>query len=161
VLVEERLGGPSSALIRVALEAWIRATWLASAATVEELDRAGRDDFPGLGIMISAMDRKTGDSASPLSKMKRTSWPFLCSYTHTGYQQLGVRLTTTGISSAFPDDHFIGTLGAAHVVALSAVAGLFGLAGDARRVAAALQRLGAKLPAELAEPLEEKETAAG
>ena len=97
MLVEEKLFASALALVRPLFESYLRGTWLLNAAAEAQIDDAGRDRFPGAGDMVGDLE-KVGLS---LTHVKQQWWKTLCSYTHTGYQQIGARLTSEGLGSNY------------------------------------------------------------
>ena len=121
-LVRATLHGSSLALIRLMYEAYVRGMWLMYAATDEDIDRAGRDKFPSNSVIITALEKSPHFSAHPFSDVKNRSWERLCSFTHTGYQQIGARLTPQGLGYDYQDSEILEALLWADTVALTAAA---------------------------------------
>ena len=92
VLVHETLHGSALALMRLLFEAYVRGMWLMYAATNEDIDRAGRDQFPSCLDIVTGLEKSHHFSSRPFSAVKNQSWKRLCSFTHTGYQQIGARI---------------------------------------------------------------------
>lgn len=65
----------------------------------------------------------------------------LCSYTHTGYQQIGARLTSEGLGSNYKDEEVEMTLKMSSNFALVTVMQFAALANDESLATAALERL--------------------
>lgn len=142
VLVESGLRGSALALARAAVEAWVRGMWLLRAATEEEIDDAGRDRFPNnFNRLVADLEGKGGIEEGMLSGVKNAEWNTLCSYTHTGFQQIGGRLTATGLSDGFTDDEAMYALMWADNVSLMAVGQIAVLAARADVALAALVRM--------------------
>ena len=98
ILVQAGLFAAAMALVRPILEAFVRGMWLVYAATDAEVDRAGEDHFPNnIDKLISDLKRAKQVPHEELAQIKSRSWKRLCSYTHTGYQQIGGRLTMEGV----------------------------------------------------------------
>ena len=68
--------------------------------TIKRHYDAGRDRFPSVRVMVDDLE-KVGLS---LTHVKKQWWNTLCSYTHTGYQQIGARLTSEGLGSNYKDE---------------------------------------------------------
>jgi hypothetical protein len=137
LLVQERLYGSALALVRVLFEAYLRGLWLLYAATDAKVEDAGRDRFPDATTMVTDLEAK----GLSLTKVKSESWRRLCSYTHTGYQQIGARLTTSGLGSDYPDDEVIQALTWADTVVLNTVIQFAVLGDDEPLAREALARL--------------------
>lgn len=102
-LVHATLHGSALVLVRSIYEAYLRGMWLMYAATDEEIDRAGRDKFPPNSDVIMALEKSPHFQSNPFSDVKAQSWKMLCSYTHTGYQQIGARLPPQGLGYNYQD----------------------------------------------------------
>ena len=121
VLVRQTLHGSALTLIRPLFEAYVRGMWLMHAATKDDLDRAGRDKFPNdFNRLVNELDEKF-PSLRPFSAVKKQSWKRLCSFTHTGYQQIGARLTPQGLGYDYQDSEILQALEWADMFRLLAV----------------------------------------
>ena len=118
-LVHAMLHGSALALVRPMSEAYVRGMWLMYAATDEGVDRAGRDRFPNKTDIVTALE-KSHFSSQPFSDNQ--SWKRLCSYTHTGYQQIGARLTSQGLGWNYQDSEILEALLWADTTTLAAAA---------------------------------------
>ena len=94
VLTQEKCFGSALALQRPLIEAWARGFWLFYAATEEDADRAEQDKFPPNREIIKALEAKL-DAAFPY--LKGVIWAMLCSYTHTGFEQIEARMSLAGL----------------------------------------------------------------
>ena len=77
VLVDENLYGSALALLRLQFEAYVRGMWLAQCAADSEIDRAGRDDFPGINSMIACLEKPGFLDSALLSTIKSDAWKSL------------------------------------------------------------------------------------
>ena len=110
VLVRQTLHGSALTLIRPLFEAYVRGMWLMHAATNDDIDRAGRDEFPNdFNRLVGELDEKF-PSLRPFSAVKNQSWGRLCSLTHTGYQQIGARFTPQGLGHGYQDSEILQAL---------------------------------------------------
>ena len=142
VLVHERLYGSASTMIRPLFEAFVRGLWLLHAASDDEVDRAGRDQFQrDFGKMIAELEKPGRLPVGMLSGLKGRTWSRLCSFTHTGYQQIGARLTTEGLGYDYQDSEILEALRWADMIALWSVAAFANLADNQPLVRAVLDRL--------------------
>ncbi|HXG69774.1 MAG TPA: hypothetical protein VNJ04_04080 [Gemmatimonadaceae bacterium] len=128
VLVDQSLHGSALALVRPLFESYIRGMWLMHAATDAEVDAAGRDEFPRDINKLTRALRAAG--ASHFTALKEQWWKRLCSLTHTGYQQIGARLTPEGLGYAYDNDEIAQALGWADGIGLLAVVAFAGMAED-------------------------------
>jgi hypothetical protein len=143
VLVHETLHASALALMRPTIEAYVRGLWLRYAATDQELDKAGRDQFANdfFGKIVADLEMPGRFDHGALSHLKGETWRRLCSYTHTGYQQIGARLTTSGLGYDYEESEILGALALVDSIALMAVIELAGLAKDTRLRLRALDEL--------------------
>jgi len=147
-LIVQGLSGSAMALIRPAIEACFRGHWLMMVASGDELDLVGRDErdaFPPFQAIVSAIEGPLRIGDDGMSKALRGPWwSRLCSYTHTGYQQIGARLTPTGLGSGYTDEELLSALSIASVAAIMSAASLASMGGDvtmATTIAARLSTL--------------------
>jgi hypothetical protein len=140
VLVDEDLCGSALALIRLQFEAYIRGLWLAQCASDSELDKAGRDKFPPIEGMIASLEKPGLIDGAFLSTIKGGAWKPLNSLTHTGYQQIGPRLSKDGIGSFFDDAQIRAALNWAEALTILCAVAFAGLAKDDQLALAALER---------------------
>lgn len=122
--------GSAVALVRPAIEACFRGHWLMMVATEKQLDEVGRDArnaFPPFQTIVSTIEGPLGRTWEAL---RGPWWSRLCSYTHTGYQQIGARLTPSGLGSAYTDDELLSALSIASVAAIMSAASLASMGGD-------------------------------
>ena len=127
VLVQEKCFGSALALQRPLVEAFSRGLWLRYAATDDEITRAGRDKFPPNSKIVQALEPRFGTDFSYLTA---ESWAILCSYTHTGFQQIGARLTPDGLRSNYRLDEVQQGLRSSDLIQLASAVELAVAAGD-------------------------------
>ena len=120
VLVRETPHGSALALIRPLFEAYVRGMWLMRAATNDDIDRAGRDQFPNVSRIVAELDEKF-PSVRPFSAVKDPLWSRWCSLTHTGYQQIGARLTPQDLGYDYEDSEILQALHLADMLRLLVV----------------------------------------
>ena len=137
VLVEEKLFASALALVRPLFESYLRGTWLLNAASDAQIDDAGRDRFPGAGVMVDDLEKK----GLSLTHVKQQWWNTLCSYTHTGYQQIGARLTSDGLGSNYKDEEVEMALRMSINFSLVTVMQFAALVNDEALASAALERM--------------------
>jgi hypothetical protein len=80
--------------------------------------------------MIAALEKPGLLDNALLSKIKRDAWESLNSLTHTGYQQIGPRLTKDGIGPCFDDNQIQVALNWAASWTILGAVGIAGLAKD-------------------------------
>ncbi len=143
VLVHETLHASALALMRPTIEAYVRGLWLLYAATDEDLNKAGRDQFANdfFGKIVADLEEPGRFDQGALSHLKGDTWRRLCSYTHTGYQQIGARLTSSGLGYEYEESEILGALALVDSIALMSVIELAGLAKDSKLRLRALDEL--------------------
>jgi hypothetical protein len=143
VLVHEGLYGSALALIRPLFEAYIRGMWLMHAASDDGIDRAGRDDFPNnINKLVSELE--ASGKVGMLSELKKSSWNRLCSFTHTGYQQIGARLTTSGLGYGYQRDELLQALAWADGIAFMTVVAFANMTDNEPLATKALEQMRAR-----------------
>lgn len=134
VLVHETLHASALALMRPTIEAYVRGLWLLYAATDHELDKAGNDQFANdfFGKIVADLEQPGRFDHGALSHLKGDAWRRLCSYTHTGYQQIGARLTSSGLGYEYGESEILGALTLVDSISLMSMIEFAGLAKDER-----------------------------
>lgn len=85
LLIEHRLFASSFALLRVALEAYVRGEWLAHCAKDSEVRRFLKGhEPPRIDQLLEAIEATPAFVEGTLGVLKRRHWNALCAYTHTG-----------------------------------------------------------------------------
>jgi hypothetical protein len=74
-----------------------------------------------------------------LTQVKQQWWKTLCSYTHTGYQQIGARLASEGLGSNYKDEEVEMTLTMSSNFSLVTVMQFAALASDESLAKAAFE----------------------
>ena len=122
VLVHEALHGSALAMIRPLFEAYVRGMWLMHTATDVDIDRAGQDLFPNdFNRIVTELEKSPLFLPDTFSSLKTQSWKRLCSFTHTGYQQIGARLTPHGVGYGYEDSEILEALHWADAITLMSV----------------------------------------
>jgi hypothetical protein len=149
LLVDARLNGSALALMRPMFEVYARGLWLAYAATDAQVDDAGRDRFPAdLSQLIKDLEGAHTEMGEALAAVKSNAWRHLCSLTHGGYQQVGSRLTSTGLAANYKDTEILAALDWAETIAQLVVVALSGAANRPELAAAADARIAASANSE-------------
>ena len=139
VLTQEKCFGSALALQRPLLETFERGLWLWHAATDDQVDAAGRDEFPLKNGILNGLNKALERDGT--SYMGGGFWKRLCSYTHGGYQQIGARLTKEGLQSNYTFDEVKQVLRSSEMVQLAAAAGLATMAANESLAKTFLERL--------------------
>ena len=127
VLTQEKCFGSALALQRPLFEAFSRGLWLRYAATDEDIARAGRDKFPGNSRIVEDLNPRFNVEFSYLTE---DTWRTLCSYTHTGFQQIGARLSPDGLGSNYRLDEVQQVLHSSEMIQLASATELAVAAGN-------------------------------
>ena len=125
VLIQEKCFGSALALQRPLIEAYWRGLWLRYAATADEVNQAGQDCFPKKDKIDKALKARFDDGA-----FTPPEWHKLCSYTHTGYMQVGARLTVDGVRSNYTLEEVRQALRYADMMQLASSIVIAGAAGN-------------------------------
>lgn len=138
VLVTNQVFGSALTLIRPIVEAYLRGMWLLYVASDEQVDQAGRDQFPDGKRIMRELQSVEG---LPVSWVGDNWWTRLCSYTHTGYQQIGSRLTTAGLADNYDEVEITTALTWANGMALLSVMQFAALTNSEQLAVEALAKL--------------------
>jgi hypothetical protein len=131
LLIAHRLNGSALSILRLLFEAYVRGVWLHQCASEIDLKRflEERSDrtFASLLDDIEALE---GFSDGVLSAVKRQAWKAMCSFAHTGFQQVVRRNRDSTIEPDYDEAELLETLNFADAVALLAAIETSILAGD-------------------------------
>jgi len=118
--------GSASALVRIEFEAYIRGVWMSYCASDSEVEKFKQKDRldKTMAAMIGDLESQPAFSVGVLSDIKRRTWAAMCSFTHTGRQQVVRRLTATEIGPNYSEEEIISVLDAAGSVALWSAIGI-------------------------------------
>lgn len=131
VLLDHQLYASSFALIRCALEAYVRGEWIALCATDAEVEAFSKGtEPPPFGKLLEQLEQTPAFSEKILSKIKFNSWHAMCAYTHTG----GLHVQRWGkdnlIEPNYSEDEVKEVLSFAEMIGSLAVIGVAYLASD-------------------------------
>ncbi len=142
-LLSSRINGPAFALVRVQFESLIRALWLQTCATREELRRFIENDCLSLkvGQMIDAIEKHSDFSDKTLSCVKSKVLKSMNGYTHGGMHQVARRISARNIEPSYGPEEIIEVLKASGTFALMALLQIGRLAGNERVISDANERL--------------------
>lgn len=130
LLIARSLHGSAFSIIRLMFEAYVRGVWLHQCATEAELKDFAEDRLsPRFTALVTAVETLEGFSGGELMVAKRRSWQAMCSFTHTGFQQVVRRNTETTLEPAYEEDELIEVLGFANAIALMAALEISHMAG--------------------------------
>ena len=89
LLVAHSLNGSAFALSRLLLEAYVRGVWLHQCASDSDLKRFQTGAFDRtFGSLVADIEGLEAFSVGVLSAVKKNSWSAMCSFTHTGFDQV-------------------------------------------------------------------------
>lgn len=148
VLLDARLYASCFALVRVALEAYVRGEWLALCATDAQVRKFlnGREP-PKIDVLLSALERTDAFKEGVLTLIKKRTWKALCAYTHTGGLHVQHWNTSDGIEPNYPIEELLKVLRFADVVATLSVLGVVSLMNDEQLAEKLLERFKARVAA--------------
>ncbi len=110
-LVGSQLHASALALIRPMLDAYVRGLWLIYAATDDDVDNAWRDVIPNdINRLLGDLAKAEQSPHKELAVLKSQWWKRLCSFTHTGYHQIAMRLTAEGLGYDYSDEEIVKAL---------------------------------------------------
>ena len=116
-LVEYERVGSALALQRPMFEAVIRGRWLRCSASNRQIDAVRRDNFPPFEQMAdTTLSSLENDDNLTWKDMKIEFWSTVCSYVHTGLEQIRFRLGPNGIQAEYPQETKIWVLHWADVI---------------------------------------------
>ncbi|MCU1317499.1 MAG: hypothetical protein JWN63_2821 [Candidatus Acidoferrum typicum] len=143
VLAEQQLYGSAHTLLRSAIEAYVRGVWFWRCASEKEIRHFQTTDGveKGFGTLVEEVERKLGNGATALSRMKTLHWKALCSFTHTGYQQVARRYADGMLKPNYLEDDVVKALSFASAAGLLAAAELAALSNDRDAELGVLERM--------------------
>ena len=141
VLLDHERYASAFALVRVALEAYVRGEWLASCASASEVKQflKGKEP-PSFGVLLQRLEQTDAFKDQVLSKIKKRSWKAMCAYTHTGGLHVQRWNTPTGIEPNYTEKEIREVLSSAETIGALAVIGVAGLAKDVETAEKVLER---------------------
>jgi hypothetical protein len=142
LLVANELNGSALVLLRVMAESLIRGMWFHHCATDAELQRFKEQDKLDRGIraLASEVEAKLGNVQDAMSEVIRGNWDLLCSYTHTGFEQVYRRYTGDMLKPSYPECDIVLALRFAGGMGLLAVLGLAAVSGNLQLMTKTLAR---------------------
>lgn len=147
LLIEHRLYASSFALLRVALEAYIRGKWLAVCADQRQLHDFLKDkEPPSLGTMLKQLEATPAFVEQTLSRLNKQHWIAMCGYTHTGGLHVQRWNTADAIEPSYDPREVEEVLFFAEIIGCLSAIGFASLAGDEVMTNAILEQI--KLRAE-------------
>ena len=141
ILVGNKLFGSALALLRPLYESFTRGLWLLHAASDAQVDQAEQDQLPGNKEVVDDL-KKIGLAPH----LREKWWDALNSYCHTGYRQIGPRLTENGLGQDYDETEIVMALRWANFMALFAVQKFARYAQNEELTQAAMTRLQAVMP---------------
>lgn len=142
VLLDHERYASSFALVRIALEAYVRGEWLALCASDGQVDDFVRGvEPPKFGALLEQLEHTETFNEMILSKIKATAWKAMCAYTHTGGLHIQRWNTPGGIEPNYEEDEVREILSFAETIGALAVIGVATLAEDTAAAQKVLDRL--------------------
>jgi hypothetical protein len=119
------------ALIRPAVDSFLRAEWILHVATDKAINAfVGGDDPPGAFQVIKKLEETGIYDAGLLEGIIRPIWGLVSDFTHGGGKLVVRHLTEDSIGPAFKEDELINVLDAANGWMLVAAAAIAEIRGD-------------------------------
>ena len=116
---EFKLYGSAWALVRIQLEAYLRGSWLAYCANDNQLSDFQNDELKRkLPDLIKDLEAHEAFRNRIFSDAYKTSWKLLCSFTHTGINQVAQKHTVTAIDSNYVESGIVDLLSLSNALAL-------------------------------------------
>lgn len=141
VLAEEELYGSAHTLLRPEIEALVRGMWCGRCASPQQIERFRAEDrAPKFRVMVEDIERVLGHQRAALLRMHNLHWEALCSFAHTGFQQIARRYTEGQLKPNYSDNDCIRTLGFAGAAGLLAAIELAALSDDREAEQAATEQ---------------------
>lgn len=111
LLLAHSLPGAALSMIRSQFEAYIRGVWLHQCATDEEVSTFTKGTLKHtFGELIKLVEQKDSFSCGVLSETKLRSYKVMCSFTHTGFEQVARRNKTNSIEPDYAEEELIDAL---------------------------------------------------
>lgn len=131
ILLDHQRYSSAFALVRVALEAYVRGEWLAACASDEQVDCFWNgEEPPRFGELLAQLEATETFEAMVLSKIKKIRWRQMCAYTHTGGLHIQRWNTEGGIEPNYSEQEIREVLSFAETIGALAVIGVASLASD-------------------------------
>jgi len=105
LLIANKLYGSAFALIRLLFEAYVRGLWLNYCANDKEINKFKKDKIDKeFGKLIEDIEQVDGYNVGTLSKAKKAGWKVMNSFTHSGFNQIVRRNTTSTIEPNYEEE---------------------------------------------------------
>lgn len=141
VLIESQRYASSFALVRCALEAYVRGKWLALIASDVEVEKFSKGwEPPHFGPMLNQLEKTPAFSSKKLSQIKANSWGAMCSYMHTGGLHVQRWVKPDSIEPNYSAEEVSEVLNFAETIGSLAVIGVADLANNDRIAEAVLAK---------------------
>ncbi|UUX95390.1 hypothetical protein LRS07_19605 [Aquabacterium sp. J223] len=130
LLLEERRYASAMALLRPALESFLRGEWLAHCASEAQVDSFMSDeDPPKLRLLLDALEQVHPYEGGKLTALVRRHWDAMCSFTHTGGLHVQRWMTETAVEPAYTAEELLAALRLGELVGSLATVATAALAG--------------------------------
>ena len=128
------LHAPAFALVRPVFDTYLRGLWLAHCATDTELERFAKGEtlpkMRDMRAMLTAIEQVPRFDSRQLSDIYNQSWSAMCSYTHTGSQQILRWSTSDAIQPSYSDAEISEVISFTGALALLSTLGLATIAAN-------------------------------
>lgn len=141
LLVAHSLYGSAFALSRLLLEAYVRGVWLHQCASDTELKSFESDPFNRtFGSLVADVEKLEAFSVGVLSAVKKNAWSAMCSFTHTGFDQVVRRNKESTIEPNYEEVELLEVLDFADGIGLMSAVEIAHLANNKALAAALLDK---------------------
>lgn len=143
LLLKNSFAGSAFSLVRPTLETFVRGVWLLRCASEQEVKNFLEDKIVNKSFedLIKEIEAQPGYDIGVLSKVKKTAWNAMCSYTHGGYLQAVRRITSDQIEPNYADDEMLEVINSSSAIALLAASQIFSMAKRVDLVKETLDRM--------------------
>jgi hypothetical protein len=153
LLIERKLTGSAFALLRPLIDTVLRAHWINAVATEQQIEQASddKDVFPKMSDMRDAVIQAY--NADRFFRPLLSEWAAMCSYTHSGAQQIARRFTNGDVKPSYTDGEIAEVLYAATFALLLLMRTFFMSVGNQQAEADEVEALHAQFINEFIERL--------
>ncbi len=142
LLIDNKIYGPALALVRLLIEAYVRGVWLHKCAAEVDLEKFKVDKLERLqASLIADIELLEGFQSKVLSGAHNNSWKKMCSFTHTGFQQVVRNNTAETIEPNYDAAELIETLEFANATGFLSAIAIAGLANNNSLANAVLRKM--------------------
>ena len=134
VLLENQIYASVYALARPLFESFVRAAWIQHCASDEDIAHViEKDEFKlNFGEMLDAVEKKR-EWEETLTKVKKSVWNSMHSYTHGGFQLISRRFKDGFIEHNFNEEEIVGLLQLVALISFLSLAEVAGMSSGNKK----------------------------